>query len=63
MKVPAWYWNIPRQERPRFASLSKYTKPGPDRETIWYLSIWGEIEGEVIDNWETLKRLRKNHID
>lgn len=58
MKVPQWFWSINRNERPKFASTSKYEKPGRYSETIWYLTIWGETAGEVIENWTELRKIR-----
>jgi hypothetical protein len=61
IKVPDWFWNIPKEVRPRFTSLSKYTKPGRQKEIIWYLSIWGETAWEVLANWDALQQLRKQY--
>jgi hypothetical protein len=58
--VPQWYWDIARENRPRFCSLSKYDKSTGrcGRTTIWSLSIWGETPGDVFKNLETLQSLQ-----
>lgn len=58
-KVPQWYWNIEKAQRPSFCSVSKYTKPGRYGSEVWYLSIWGATVDEVYSNWETLQAVRK----
>lgn len=56
LDVPAWFWSLPREERPAFTSL--YKTEGPRRQVRWYLTIWGENPCEVLLNWEALQKLK-----
>lgn len=58
LPVPPWFWDTDRADRPKFCSLSKWEKPTRrGRVTEWSLTIWGETPGEVIRNYEELRRL------
>lgn len=47
MDMPYWYWDIPKDERPKFTSCSKWNDK-------WYLTVWGQDTMEVLTNFETL---------
>ncbi|MGH7175631.1 MAG: hypothetical protein ACREGR_04730 [Minisyncoccia bacterium] len=58
-----WYWDIPRDKRPSFCSLRKWEKPTSTQkrpEFLWFLSIWGNTPGEVVENLAKLRSLNKD---
>lgn len=62
LDLPSPFWDIPKTERPKFVSISKFEVPlGPrkGKELRWYISIWGATEGEVIDNKRQLREIMK----
>lgn len=60
MEVPSWYWDVAREQRPKYASLSSYEKPTGRRPVkVWKLSIWGETPGEVVENVADFRQLRR----
>jgi hypothetical protein len=62
LEVPRWYWELDRQLRPRFCSLSKYEKPGRrGKQVVWSLSIWGGSPDEVFRGYDELKKLESAH--
>ncbi len=59
--VPQQFWNLPREQRPDFASPWKATdykrSRGGRNVTTWKLSVWGVTLAECIDNCLELERI------
>jgi hypothetical protein len=45
--APKWFWEIPRDKRPDFASVKKYNGQ-------WQLTVWGVSKWEVQDNFNRI---------
>jgi hypothetical protein len=60
-EVPQWFWDLPREQRPAFVSLSSFQKPPTRSERrprkTWYLSVWGETVDEVLTHLDELEKL------
>lgn len=52
LPVPAWFWDVPKADRPKWISL-KRLDPG------WYVTIWGETLGEVVEHYGQYKDLKR----
>lgn len=58
LDMPHWFWDIPKDQRPKFTSCFKGTPMGRQRSAPWYLSIWGESPSEVLTNYKTLMDMK-----
>lgn len=58
-EVPAKLWDLSRENRPKFISLSKFTPPGRNNRPKWYYTIWGDNRDEVVEHYHTLLNLLK----
>lgn len=60
-EVPQWFWDLPRDQRPEFVSVSKWERPAErssrgGNKVTWFLTVWGESVDEVLTNIEKLEQ-------
>jgi hypothetical protein len=61
LEVPAWFWEIPKHNRPKYCSMSKF-RPKNSQFEKWYLTIWGNSESETVVNYLSLLHNRKTLV-
>lgn len=64
-EVPSWYWQLPKDQRPKFISTKPFevhsrVRGRISRETTkkWFVTIWGESPDETLANYDAFLALK-----